>query len=688
MKDSNELLHKLLEDLQIISEDLAEYINSPSWNRPTFYNNDDEHSIQYKKYLENSSNAIAPVLPTEEPDNSISIGDKHLSTILKIESDEVIKSSVKNLVPILSKSEVTSDNESECDVPVNDESSLIFTTFSNHLFDYNDNFTSTNDESLSNEDVLIENFKIYLNSLFDDEESISTKIDLHYFNDESNLLESLLNRDTLIDSSPKFDYFLDEFSGEHAQIDPISLKIEEADFDLEEEIHIESDDYDSKGDIHFLEELLSTLPLPKNESSNFDYHDDPSFPRPPPKPLDVEGFFDFEPDTGVLTAKVVEDIFEHYVLMPKVLPSQPTLCPNFDTLLPFSSDNKDKVFKSEEGSYELKDLDAYTIRTTLLDDALPTVKKDLGSFTLLCIISNLCFHKALADLGASVSVMPFLTYTKLGLGELAPTKLIVELYDRTIKHPKGISKNVLVGIEKFVFLVNYIILDMLEDIKTPLILGRPFLSTAHAKIDVLKRKITLKVGNDKVVFKSEKPTSNIIKRVYMLSLRERMKLDIEARLIEEALILNRSLNRLKIHIDCVYNLQFTCMIDFTVVENVDAYREDRMGDIIVGRPFCRKACVRARRFDGMIIIYKWNDSVTYQMERSYPRFKHLTNAQCNKMRPLQKVSAQDELKGTSHPYQNLKGFYNEVLNLGLKYIMIKKVEEWLTHGHVSIHETE
>nr|GEU52785.1 hypothetical protein [Tanacetum cinerariifolium] len=323
-----------------------------------------------KEYLENSSNAIAHVLPTEEPEYSLSIGDEHLNTIPKTESDEVIKSSVENLVPIPSESEVTSKNESECDVPVNDESSSIFTTFLNPLFECNDDFTSSDDESLSNEDVPMENFKIYSNPLFDDEEIISTKIDLHYFNAESNLLESLLNHDTLIDSSPKFDYFLKEFSGELAQIDPIPPRIEEADFDLEEEIHlvenllydnsspqrpeelnaeiadtifesfspcpipiedsdsqmkeidlfldmddlmppgIESDDYDSEGDILFLEEFLSndTLPLPKNESSNFDHHDDPSFPRPPSKPLDVEIFFDFEPNTVVLIAKVVEDI--------------------------------------------------------------------------------------------------------------------------------------------------------------------------------------------------------------------------------------------------------------------------------------------------------------------------------------------------------------------------------------------
>ncbi|GKA63485.1 hypothetical protein Tco_0763091 [Tanacetum coccineum] len=66
---------------------------------------------------------------------------------------------------------------------------------------------------------------------------------------------------------------------------------------------------------------------------------------------------------------------------------------------------------------------------------------------------------------------------------------------------------------------------------------------------------------------------------------------------------------------------------------------------VLQRPFCRKICVKARRFDGMITIYKGNDSVTYQMAR-HSRFKHLTNAQCNKMRPLLKVSAQDELKGS------------------------------------------
>ncbi|GJV91311.1 hypothetical protein Tco_1539124 [Tanacetum coccineum] len=84
--------------------------------------------------------------------------------------------------------------------------------------------------------------------------------------------------------------------------------------------------------------------------------------------------------------------------------------------------------------------------------------------------------------------------------------------------------------------------NMPEDIKVPLILGRPFFSTARAKINVYKRNITLRVGEERIVFTSIKPASSLIKRVYMLSLRERMELDLEATLMGETLVLNRSLD--------------------------------------------------------------------------------------------------------------------------------------------------
>nr|GEZ87528.1 hypothetical protein [Tanacetum cinerariifolium] len=104
--DTHELLRKLLEDFQIINEELAEYINSPSWNHLAIYDDDDDkYSIQVS---EKSPIAIAPVLPTKNLDNSLSIGDEHLTTISEIESDEVIKSSVEDLVPISNTSIVYS----------------------------------------------------------------------------------------------------------------------------------------------------------------------------------------------------------------------------------------------------------------------------------------------------------------------------------------------------------------------------------------------------------------------------------------------------------------------------------------------------------------------------------------------------------------------------------------------------
>ncbi|GKB65675.1 hypothetical protein Tco_0921861 [Tanacetum coccineum] len=237
----------------------------------------------------------------------------------------------------------------------------------------------------------------------------------------------------------------------------------------------------------------------------------------------------------------------------------------------------------------------------------------------------------------------------------------------------------------------------------------------------------------------------------MLSLRERMELDLEARLMGETLVLNRSLDPFledyielndlnepfelrrnqgddlmptieegevieefrtrdedldtgindypsycdddkKIHIDCAHNLKFSCMIgfefthanffpllyvnvmskkfhnsimkdkmvykgnnvvgalinvpifvgtfsimtDFAVLEAIDAYRDEGMGNVIFGEPFLREVGIKTKRFKGRITIYNGDDNVTYQMVRSHLRFKNHTNEQCNKIPPLLK----------------------------------------------------
>ncbi|GKB53953.1 putative reverse transcriptase domain-containing protein [Tanacetum coccineum] len=204
------------------------------------------------------------------------------------------------------------------------------------------------------------------------------------------------------------------------------------------------------------------------------------------------------------------------------------------------------------------------------------------------------------NLQANVSVMPLSTYLNLGLGELAHTKLTVELAYKTVKYPKGITENVLVGISKFVFPVDFIILDMPEYIKVPLILGRSFLSTSRAKIDVFKRKISLRVWEERIIFKSVKPASNLTKRVYMLEL--------------------NNLNvPLELRRDQVDDLMPTIEEDFVVLEDMDAYRDKGMGDVIFGEPFLREVGINAKRFEGMVTIHNGNEEVTYQMVRSHPR---------------------------------------------------------------------
>nr|GFA42374.1 hypothetical protein [Tanacetum cinerariifolium] len=266
-------------------------------------------------------------------------------------------SNVENLLPIPSECEVTLEDKIECDKPAQDESSSIFMTFSNPLFDYNDDFTSSDDDSLPDEDVPIEEFKIYSNPLCDEDEINSNKLDPHCFNVESDFVESLFNRDTFIDFSSKFD-----FSGELAHIKP---EIPKFDFDFEEEIQIadtiiesipllpipvqdgnsqqeeidivtddvlppsddDDDDYDPllgeaelflsdnsippgienvaddpEGDVCFLKELLINDSILSHKSYDSNFEDNPSILRPPPEPPDVESFFDLKPDV------IVEDI--------------------------------------------------------------------------------------------------------------------------------------------------------------------------------------------------------------------------------------------------------------------------------------------------------------------------------------------------------------------------------------------
>ncbi|GJU91722.1 DNA-directed DNA polymerase [Tanacetum coccineum] len=136
----------------------------------------------------------------------------------------------------------------------------------------------------------------------------------------------------------------------------------------------------------------------------------------------------------------------------------------------------------------------------VLLNKLPSKEKDPGSFTIPCDIGQLHIDNALADLRASTSLMPYTMHEKLGLGEPKATRMSLELADRSIQYPRGIIENVLIKVDKFVLPIDFVILDMPEDSRVPIILGRPFLATARAIIDMFNKNITLRVGDDEVIF--------------------------------------------------------------------------------------------------------------------------------------------------------------------------------------------
>ncbi|GKE19327.1 hypothetical protein Tco_1426904 [Tanacetum coccineum] len=217
------------------------------------------------------------------------MGNEELSTIPEKESDEVIKSSVEDLVPIPSESEDISESDSECDLPsCNDFSPINIyeeksVTFSNPLFDSNDDFTSSDDESLSDEDVPKDNVKIYLNPLFEfDDEYISS--DVNPLFDE--VLKNIESKDSYVSNldesallvTPFFDANEDECFDPEGEIDEI-----DAFLDIDVSTDIEIGYHDSEGDIIYLESFLINDTIPNLPPELFLDHDPRSLKDEPDK---------------------------------------------------------------------------------------------------------------------------------------------------------------------------------------------------------------------------------------------------------------------------------------------------------------------------------------------------------------------------------------------------------------------
>ncbi|GJY74976.1 hypothetical protein Tco_0479407 [Tanacetum coccineum] len=404
-KEVQELLNKLLQDLQSINEELAEYLTC------------------LRNHIDSPQNGLLLIME-----------DEHLDTIPETKSDEFIKSSVEDLVQNPSKSE----DECECDVPDCDDSQTTnFSTFSPFL---SSTISTSSDGRSCHEEVIHEmSFKTYLNPLFDlDKEIISSEFNLIHnedldstpkdvrFDAESYLLESLVNHDTLMASPAKIDFLLDEFAHELTRLQSILAGIDNINLDQEGDIlFLESLLYDNSSprppkafqdNSNTIIESLPTFPIPVEdsdslreeidiffgpddsippgiESDDFDSEDDNNSTSLP----EFNSFHVDYPDSGDSTINVVKDI---PVDVPNILPTHPAfqldfefipsndlgsdldvsspsgdrnkvydpgicievestrflapLSPVIDTLLRFSSKNEDKVFNHGVLAYKEK----------------------------------------------------------------------------------------------------------------------------------------------------------------------------------------------------------------------------------------------------------------------------------------------------------------------------------------------
>jgi len=136
---------------------------------------------------------------------------------------------------------------------------------------------------------------------------------------------------------------------------------------------------------------------------------------------------------------------------------------------------------------------------------MPLKQKDPGAFTILCVIGNVSFKRALCDLGASISVMPKHVYDSLSLEPLNKTSIVIQLVDRSFVYPLGMIEDVRLKIDSLVIPCDFYILYMEHDScdssnNTLILFGRPFLKTANTKIDCGNDTLFMKVGDEKIEF--------------------------------------------------------------------------------------------------------------------------------------------------------------------------------------------
>ncbi|GJT57654.1 reverse transcriptase domain-containing protein [Tanacetum coccineum] len=160
---------------------------------------------------------------------------------------------------------------------------------------------------------------------------------------------------------------------------------------------------------------------------------------------------------------------------------------------------------------KLEDIAITTVNaecSAIIMNKVPEKLEDPGKFLIPCALQELDRTSALADSGASINLLPHSIYKKLGLEALTPTRMTLELANRSITHPMGIAEDVVVRVDGFTFLADFVVVNFEPDPRVPIILGRPFLRTAKALIDLYEETLTLRVGKEELVYYADKSEKN------------------------------------------------------------------------------------------------------------------------------------------------------------------------------------
>ncbi|GKB10231.1 reverse transcriptase domain-containing protein [Tanacetum coccineum] len=181
-----------------------------------------------------------------------------------------------------------------------------------------------------------------------------------------------------------------------------------------------------------------------------------------------------------------------------------------DALIEMPKFNKwlSSLLKNKEKLEEIAIITVNAECTAIIMNKVLEKLEDPGKFLIPCTLQELDRTSALADSGASINLLPHSIYKQLGLEALTPTRMTLELANRSVTHPMGIAEDVVVRVDGFTFLADFVVVNFEPDPRVPIILRRPFLRTAKALIDLYEEKLTLHVGKEELVYYADKSEKN------------------------------------------------------------------------------------------------------------------------------------------------------------------------------------